>query len=107
MKKLYADGCYHPKDEATNEYFLQLVNMEKSAKEAMNEDEFKSWVFCLHNYIREKLELPNKLLGLGYNSDFTKANIAVFPKEPDRNYYKIFIDEELKKPYILVNETNE
>lgn len=107
MERVYFDDTYSAKDEESNKYLLKSAEIQREAKEYLEENSFKKWVVDYHNYIRRKLDLPNKLFAFAMNTDKTKAYIVVFPKEPDGNYYEVFIDEETKKPYILVDETKE
>lgn len=104
MKRVYYEATCEAQNEETNNLFLKLVFEERKAKEKIvNEEDFKIWITDFHSKIREYFKLPNKVFGFGIIKDNTKAKIVVFPKEPDGNYYKIFFDEELKQPYILVS----
>lgn len=105
MKRIYYEATCEAQNEETNKCFLKLALIQKKAKEELTDEEsFKIWITEFHNKIREHYNLPNKLFGFGISKDNTKARIVIFPKEPDGNYYKIFFDEELKRPYILVEQ---
>ncbi len=109
MKRIYADSIVKPNDENCNEYFLQLANKQKEIKEKFKDEENirKKVIVYFHNHIREGLELPNKLFGFATSKDNTKACIVLFDKESDGNVYDVFFDDELKQPYILVDENEE
>lgn len=104
MEKLYCDEILEGANDCTKELSLNLYNFEKENKELLTEEEFKSWLIKFHNHIREKLNFPNKLFSLLKIEDKDEVNVVMFPKEPDDNYYKVYFDREVMKPYILVED---
>ena len=104
MKKLYYENMAIPNNEETNTYFLNSANVEREAKDQLDQDTFKSWIIDFHALIRDILDLPNKIFAFATNNDDTKACIVIFPKEPNGEYYETHIDKESGKPYILIDE---
>ena len=102
MERIYCDAASDINNEEVSKLCLEMVLAEEDAKERFNKDDFKIWLYAFHNYVREKLNLPNKLFLLAVSLDKTRAQMVFFPKEPDGNCYKGFYDEELKLSYILV-----
>ena len=104
MEKIYCDAMCEPRTEDDNGLFLKFASMQDELRKKLNKDDFKSWIFKFHNYIRKELGLPNKVFSFATTADKTKAGIILFPKEPDGNHYKAYYDEEAKLFYILVEE---
>ena len=105
MKRIYCDFVCNAENEETNNLFLRWVAVEKEKQiELLNENDLKAWVIGFHSYIRVKLNLPNKIFAFATNADKTKAQIVLFPKEPDGSWYEAFYDEEANCAYILVEE---
>lgn len=105
MEKLYCDGILEGANDYTKELYLKLYNMEEEAHKSFEEEYYKSWVIEFHDFIRKELDFPNKLFGLLKIKDKEEVNVVMFPKEPNNDYYKICFDEEVMKPYILVNNS--
>lgn len=101
MKRIYMGMEYKSIDEETNKLFLWLANMQSKMKEELEETEFNSWVYEFHNTVREKLGLPNEVITFCTYRDETEAWIVSFPKEPNGNVYKVYLDEELDSLYIV------
>lgn len=107
MEKIYCDGVCNPTAKEATDFLVKLYDAYAEAKERLDEDRYKSFVFNHNNYIREALNLPNKVFSIVKSLDNTWAQIATFPKEPDGNYYEGGYDEELKNFYILVDHIKE
>lgn len=102
MGKIYSESICKPENEDTEKLFSILANTEKEAKSKLTNEEYDTWLYHFHNFVREKLNLPNKLFAFFTSPDETLAVIVLFPKEPDGNKYNHFIDIELKDFYIEV-----
>lgn len=107
MGRIYCDEVCNPKTEEATEFLLKIYNHAMTAQECLDEDNYKAWVLIFYNFVREKLNMPNKVFSIVKSKDNTQAQIVLFPKEPDGNYYEIGFDEELKLPYILVDNIKE
>lgn len=105
MERLYCDEILEGNNEYSKKVFLKLYNTEKEVKESFETKEhYVSWVIEFHDYIRDTLNFPNKLFGLFKIENKEEVNVVMFPKEPDNNYYKVYYDKEVMKPYILVDD---
>jgi len=105
MERIYCDVFCNAENEETNNLFLKLAAIEaEEASKCSDENDLKAFVIGFHGYVRVKLNLPNKIFAFVTNKDKTKADILLFPKEPDGNWYKAFYDEEVGNVYILVEE---
>ena len=102
MERIYHDEVYSPVNEEANEFLLNLCELAKNAYECFDEDNYKNFILDLYNNIREKFNLPNKVLVIAKSEDGTEAHIVLFPKEANGNYYKVDFDEELKLLYISI-----
>lgn len=102
MEKIYCDEVYNPKTKEATDFCVGLYYAHTKVKEHFDEDDYKTWAFNFNNYIREMLNLPNKVVSIAKSVDNTQVQIVLFPKEPDGNLYEIFYDEELKLAYILI-----
>ena len=107
MKRVYSYATANPTNEESNKTLLEMAFKQKEMKEKFEEDIFEKWIIYYHNKIREKLKLPNKLFGFAISKDKTKAEIVLFDKDADGNFYEVFFDEEIGEPYILVDEEME
>lgn len=103
MERIYCDEVCRPTTEEATEYLVRVYNDYTIAKKYLDENEYKTFVFNCNNYIREGLNLSNKVFGIAKSEDNTQAQIVLFPKEPDGNHYIIGYDEELKNFYILAD----
>lgn len=106
MERIYCDEVYEPTTEEGKEIYLKLYDLFVEAQKCFNEDNYKTFVSIVYNYIREKFNLPNKLFTMVKREDST-AVFVLFPKEPDGNHYKTGYDKELKLIYILVDHIKE
>jgi hypothetical protein len=106
MGRIYCDEVYEPATEEVKEIYLKLYDLFDEAPKCFNEDNYKTFVSIVYNYIREKFNLPNKSFTMAKREDGT-AVFVLFPKEPDGNHYKTGYDEELKRIYILADHIKE
>ena len=105
LKRVYCeDGAYYPINDDINKEWLSLATMEEKAKEILSEEEYRVFIDYSHRIIREMFGIPNKIFGIQISNDETEARIILFPKEYDGALYELHIDEELDKPYILIDE---
>lgn len=104
MEKIYCDEVITPKTKEATEFLVKMYDHAKAAQNCFDKDNYIIWVSVFYNHIREKLNMPNKVFSLAKSEDNTLAQIILFPKEPDGNYYKTGFDEELKLYYILVED---
>lgn len=91
--KVYSDLYGVPEDEKSNEFLLKIKNFLKENEQNLTEEDYGILVAQVHNELREKLNLKNKVFTIGTYKDGTKAAIIYFPKEPDGKYYKVHKDE--------------
>jgi hypothetical protein len=102
MERIYCDEVIELTTEEGREICLKLYDLFDEAHKCFNEDNYKTFLSIVHNYTREKFNLPNKLFTMAKREDGT-AVFVMFPKEPDGNQYKTNRDEESKEIYILVD----
>lgn len=102
MEKIYCDEVIELTTEEGKEICLKLYDLFDDAHKSLEKDNYKIFTSIIHNYIREKFNLPNKLFTIAKREDGT-AVFVLFPKEPDGNSYKTCWDEESKRIYILVD----
>lgn len=103
MIKLYCEGMLRAKTEEMEHLFEILSNKQKTAEAMLPEEEFDKWNVRYHDFVREKLELPNRIFTFGTNNK-AETVIILFPKNPDGKCYKALLDEETNQPYILIEE---
>lgn len=103
MKRIYCDEVIELTTEEGKEFCLKLYDLFEDAYKSLLEDNYKIFLSIIYDYIRDKFNLPNKLLTMGKRDDGA-AVFAMFPKEPDGGRYKVGCDEESKRIYILVEE---
>lgn len=101
--KLYIDGISKPTNDETNELLFEIEKFLKENKQKLTEEEYKLLVVQVHEELREKLNLENKVFTIGTNKEGTKAAIIYFPKEPDGKCYDVHKDED-GKVYIIVKD---
>lgn len=104
MRRIYSDYIVKPNSKECNKHFLKIATAIEEKKTELNEDEYIQWCIDFHEYIRQDLGLPNKVFGILINNEKREACIATFPKKPDGKNYKCYIDDELSKIYILVDD---
>ena len=102
MEKIYCDEVIELTTEEGKELCLKLYDLFDDAHKGLEEDNYKIFLSIIHDYIREKLNLPNKLFTMAKREDGT-AVFVMFPKEPDGNQYKTCRDDESEPIYILVD----
>ena len=103
MGKIYCDNICKPDNDVANGIFLHLALLEREHKEQLSESDFKNWIIEFHNQVRAALNLPNKLFTfITFNND-KESQIALFPREPDGNYYTAKYDEDTGQIYILID----
>ena len=101
MKRIYCDEVYKLETEELKEHFLKLYNLAEEAQRCFDEYNYKIFVPIFYNYVREQLNLPNKLFTMAKSED--EVVIVLFPKEPDGNHYRTNYDEEQGLIYVLVD----
>lgn len=103
--RVYAYGTGTPKNEELNEVLFDIASKIENAKEKMDGYSFSEWFIGLHNYMRENMELPNKIFAIERDEANNKAQVIFFNKEPDGKYYDVFIEEREDgfTPYIEVD----
>lgn len=101
MERIYCDEVCKLATEELKEYFLKLYNLAEEAQRCLDEDNYKIFVSIFYNYVREKLNLPNKVFTMAKVED--EVVIVLFPKEPDGNHYGTNYDEGQKLIYILAD----
>lgn len=104
--RVYMYGTGVPESAKANEVLLNIVSKTERAKETLDEKDYGNWVVVLHNHMREKMGLPNKIFSIRRYEDKTKAEFIFFDKEPDGKHYKVFKEEREDGfvPYIEVAE---
>lgn len=102
MNRIYSDEVIELTTEEGKEICLKVYDLLDDAHKCLKEDNYKTFVSIIHDYIREKFNLPNKLFTMAKREDGT-AVFVMFPKEPDGNSYKTCFDEESKLIYIMVD----
>ena len=101
--RLYNDLCGVPQDCEGNDILFEIKNFLKTKKLELTEENYKLLVIKVHNELREKFDLLNKVFTVGVNKEGTKAAILYFPKEPDGKCYEAQKDED-GRIYIIVDE---
>lgn len=107
MKRIYCDKICEPSNEATNKHFVRLNNTENEAKDNLSDEDFEDFLSNFHNWIRQDLNLPNKIFLFARTKDNESVHILFFPKEPDGKCYKPEIDNESGSVYILVDDVED
>lgn len=105
--RIYMSEVGTPNTVEANELLLNIVSEAERVKETLDEKGYGDWVVDLHNNMRENMDLPNKIFSIRTYENKTKAEFIFFDKEPDRKYYKVFIEErdDGYVPYIEVSWT--
>lgn len=104
--RAYACGIGEPVDEKANKELLDIISIKGEAKEKLSKEKYGELVIKIHNHMREKYGLSNKMFVIEMNKERTKARLLYFDKEPDGKCYKVFAEEREDGycPYIEVTE---
>ena len=100
-KKVYAMCHITAKTEEMKKVFSGMVEVQKTIEEFPEGTVAKN-LNSYHNYIREILNLPNKIFAFSVNKNTDEVTLHIFDKEPDENVYRVCLDESV--PYIIVEK---
>lgn len=102
-QRVYACGKVTPTNDDTEKYFKFAIQGFLKKKESSSKEDYESFCIKLYEIIRTELKLPNKIITFGFNKEITDPCIILFDKEPDNKCYHTYFDDELMKPYIIVD----
>ena len=81
--KIYPEKeYYYPSNEKVNTILLEFKSMEQIAEKDLSEDDYEIVLKFLHDYLRTRFKLPNKIFLIQPSVDNTEARLIFFPKEP-------------------------
>ena len=101
--RLYNDVYGVTQNEEVNNILFKIKSFLEKSKQELTEEEYKLLFVQVHNELREKCNLLNKIFTIEVNKEGTKAAIIYFPKEPDGKCYEAQKDED-GRIYIIVDE---
>lgn len=102
-QRIYACGKVTPKNDNTEKFFKFIIQGFIKKKEVSSNEDYESFCIKLYEVVRKQLDLPNKIISFGFNKDIIDPCIILFDKEPDNKCYHTYFDNELMKPYIMVD----